>query len=190
MPNSSQHDRAFCSGFFSSTWWSRLLTRMVRLLLFFPHTPASSDSRPRLAGPFRLWIYNQTASLQPRAQYCSEDSSARHVAVPLLARMVRLLFFIHHAPSSSDSCPSLAGPSRLGHITKLPAFSLIHENLSEDSTARHVVAPFTLAFMLPWLSHVRARRTWAQQRRGRAAGQLHGGTRHSYNHYGWHARGP
>ena len=74
------------------TWWSRLLARMVRLLLFFPHTPASSDSRPRLAGPFRLWIYNQTASLQPRAQYCSEDSSARHVAVPLLARMVRLLF--------------------------------------------------------------------------------------------------
>ena len=47
------------------TWWSRLLARMVRLLLPPPHTPASSDSRPRLAGPFRLWIYNQTASLQP-----------------------------------------------------------------------------------------------------------------------------
>ena len=86
--------------------------------------------------------------------------------------------------------PASQGPFGFGYTTKLLVFSLKHENLSEDSTARHVVAPFTLAFVLPWLSHVRARRTWAPQRRGRAAGQLHGGTRHSYNHYGWRARGP
>ena len=108
----------------------------------------------------------------------------------LLARMVRLLLSpptrLHHPTLD----PASQGPFGFGYITKLLVFSLKHENLSEDSTARHVVAPFTLAFVLPWLSHVRARRTWAPQRRGRAAGQLHGGTRHSYNHYGWRARGP
>ena len=108
----------------------------------------------------------------------------------LLARMVRLLLSpptrLHHLTLD----PASQGPFGFGYITKLLVFSLKHENLSEDSTARHVVAPFTLAFVLPWLSHVRARRTWAPQRRGRAAGQLHGGTRHSYNHYGRRDRRP
>ena len=162
----------------------------MRCALCF-RAPASSDSRPRLAGPFRFWIYNQTASLQPREQYRSEDSSARHVVVPFTREDGALASPPPHTRLHHPTLdPASQGPFGFGYITKLLVFSLKHENLSEDSTARHVVAPFTLAFVLPWLSHVRARRTWAPQRRGRAAGQLHGGTRHSYNHYGWRARGP